>query len=127
MSFTLIDQGSEGYTFNANVWNWKAAVEVIRDLDIVDEGAIRQMSYTATGVKVSADDAHQIGHRIKTELLPRLAPNKRIFADLSITDAPDDMTLHRDDDEQWKNYSASHDWFEEFAEFCLRSKGFQVF
>lgn len=127
MSFTLIDQGSEGFTFSANVWNWKAAVEVIRDLDIVDEGAMRQMGYNATGVKVSLEDAHTIGNRIKTELLPRLAPNKRIFADLSITDDPDDMTLHKDDDEQWKNYSASHDWFAEFSDFCLRSKGFQVY
>ena len=29
-----------------------------------------------------------------------LAPNKRIYSDLSITDEPDDMTLHRDGDEQ---------------------------
>ena len=35
MSFTLIDQGSEGFELNANVWSWKAAVEIIRDLDIV--------------------------------------------------------------------------------------------
>jgi hypothetical protein len=85
------------------------------------------MTYNATGVKVSMNDAHEIGARIQQEFLPRLAPNKRIYADLSITDAPDDMTLYRDRDEEWKNYSASHDWLQEFAEFCLNSKGFQIF
>ena len=127
MSFTLHDLGNENFEFPANVLNWKAALEVIRSFDFVDEGALRQMTYNATGVKISMDDAHEIGSRIRDEVLPKLAPNKRMYADLSITDAPDDMTLHRDDDEQWKNYSVSHDWLKEFSEFCLRSKGFQVF
>lgn len=127
MSFTLTDLGSEGFEFTANVWTWKAAVEIIRSFDILGEGTLRQMSYNATGVKVSIDDAHEIGSRIKSEILPKLAPNKRMFSDLSVTDQPDDKTLHRDDDEQWKNYSVTHDWLEEFADFCLRSKGFQLF
>jgi len=37
------------------------------------------------------------------------------------------MTLHRDDDEQWKNYSVTREWLSEFSEFCLQSKGFQIF
>ncbi len=128
MSFTLTDLSSENnFEFNANVWNWKAALEVVKSLNIVSEGAVRQMTYNATGVKISMDDAHEIGSRIEKEWLPKLAPNKRVFADLSITDSPDDMTLHREGDEEWKNYSASHDWFAEFAKFCLKSKGFQVF
>ena len=127
MSFTLTDLGSENFEFAANVWNWKAALEVIRSLDIVGEGAMRQMNYNATGVKISMEDAHEIGTRIQKEFLPKLAPNKRIYSDLSITDEPDDMTLHRDGDEQWKNYSASHDWLADFADFCLKSKGFQIF
>lgn len=127
MSFTLTDLGSENFEFNANVWNWKAALQVIKSLDIIGEGAIRQMNYNATGVKISIDDAHEIGTRIQNEWLPMLAPNKRVYANLSITDEPDDMALHRDGDEQWKNYSVTHDWLEEFAEFCLNSKGFQVF
>ncbi len=127
MSFTLIDQGSENFEFSANVWSWKAALELIRSFDIVGENALRQMTYTATGVKISYEDAQEIGTRIRDEVLPKLAPDKRMFADLSITDAPDDMTLHRDGDDQWKNYSVTHDWLKEFAEFCLKSKGFQVF
>jgi hypothetical protein len=127
MSFTLMDMGAEGFEFTANVWNWKAALELIRSMDILSESAIRQMTYNATGVKVSMDEAHEIANRIQKETLPKLEPDKRMFSDLSITDAPDDMTLHRDSDEQWKNYSVNYDWLKEFAEFCLKSKGFQVF
>ncbi len=127
MSFTLHDLGAEGFEFTANVWNWKATLEVIKSLDIISEGTVRQMSYNATGVKLEPEEAHAIGERIRDEILPKLAPNKRIFADLTITDAPDDMTLFKDDDEQWKNYSATYESLKDFSEFCLRSKGFQVF
>jgi hypothetical protein len=127
MSFTLLDMGSENFEFQANVWQWKAAVELIRDLDIVDEGAMRQMGYNATGVKVAQEHAHQIGSRIRDEVLPRIPEGGRMYSDLSITDTPDDMTLHRDADEQWKNYSVTREWLQEFSEFCLKSKGFQIF
>lgn len=119
--------GEDNNEFNANVWNWKATLEVIKSFDILSEGKLRQMAYTATGVKVEIDDAHAIGKKITEAILPKLEPNKRIFADLSITDAPDDMELHRDDGEEWKNFSTSHDHLKEFADFCLNSKGFQVF
>lgn len=127
MSFTLHDMGSENFEFNANVWNWKAALEVVKSLDILSEGKVRQMGYNAMGVKIDMDDAHLIGRKIRDEILPKLEPNKRIFADGSITDQPDDGTIYKDEDEQWKNYSVSHDWLKDFTEFCLRSKGFQIF
>lgn len=127
MSFTLHDMGSENFEFSANVWNWKAALEVIKSLDVISEGKVRQMAYNAMGVKIDIDDAHLIGQKINEIILPTLKPNKRIFADGSITDQPDDGTIYRDDDEQWKNYSVSHDWLKDFSEFCLRSKGFQIF
>ncbi len=127
MSFTLFDTGSEGYEFSANVWHWKTALEIIKSFDVLSGGQLRQMEYNATGVKIEMDDAHLIGEKIRDKILPKLAPNQRIFMDLSITDAPDDGTLYKDDDEQWKNYSANGEWLSEFADFCLKSKGFQVF
>lgn len=127
MSFTFIDMGSENYEFTANVWNWKAALEVIKSLDVLSEAMVRQMGYNALGVKVDKEEAHILGERIRDRILPRLAPNKRIFADLSVTDEPDDGTIYRDEDEQWRNYSVGHEWMKEFSDFCLRSKGFQIF
>jgi hypothetical protein len=127
MSFTLMDLGSESFELRGNVWNWKPTVEIIKSFDIVDEGKLRQMNYNATGAQFSIEEAQTIGERIRDEILPRLKPNKRMLLDLSITDKPDDGTLYRDEDEQWKNYSASYDWLKDFSEFCLKSKGFQVF
>lgn len=122
-----MDMGSEGYEFTANVWNWKAALEIIKSLDIIGDGKVRQMGYNATGVKVELDDAHAIGEAIRDKILPKLGERGRMMADLSITETPDDMTLHRDEDEQWKNFSVSSEWLKDFSEFCLKSKGFQIF
>lgn len=127
MSFTLHDMSAENYEFTANVWNWKAVIEIIKSLDVISEGTVRQMGYNALGVKVEVEDAHLIGEKIRDQILPKLAPNKRMFSDGSITDQPDDGTIYRDEDEQWKNYSVNHDWLKEFSDFCLRSKGFQIF
>ena len=127
MSFTLHDLGSENFEFNANVWNWKAALEVIKSLDIVSENKVRQMGYNAMGVRVDLEDAHLIGRKFRDEILPQLEPNKRMFADGTVTDEPDDGTIYRDDDEQWKNYSIDRTWVSDFSDFCLRSKGFQIF
>ena len=41
MSFTLHDMGSENFQFTANVWNWKAALELIKSFDIISEGTVR--------------------------------------------------------------------------------------
>lgn len=127
MSFTLHDLGSENFEFNANVWNWKAALEVIKRLDIFSENTVRQMGYNAMGVKVDLEDAHLIGQKFRDEILPKLEPNKRMFADGTVTDEPDDGTIYRDEDEQWKNYSIDREWVADFSDFCLRSKGFQIF
>lgn len=127
MSFTLIDLGSENFEFSSNVWHWRAALEVIKNLDVLSESLVRKMGYNAMGSKLEVEDAHLLGEKIRDQVLPKLGPGKRIFADLSVTDEPDDMTLYKDEDEQWKNYSVSYEWLKDFSEFCLRSKGFQVF
>ena len=115
MSFTLLDMSSENYEFHANVWNWRTALEIVKSFDIISEGDSRQMNYNGTGIKLEKDDAHLIGQRIRDEILPMLAPDKRIYADLSITDEPDDGTFYGDGDEHFKNYSADYRWLSEFS------------
>lgn len=127
MSFTLHDIGTEGFEFSSNIWNWKAALEIIKSMDLISEGTLRQMAYSGTGFKVSQEDANYIGEKLQNNILPKLGPGKRIYADLSVTDKPDDGTLYRDEDEQWKNYSVSYDWLKEFSEFCIKCKGFQIY
>jgi len=65
MSFTLLDLGAENFEFTANVWNWKAALEIIRSFDLISENHVRQLGYNAMGTKMSADEAHMIGEKIR--------------------------------------------------------------
>lgn len=127
MSFTLMDSGSESFELRANVWSWKPTIEIIKSFDVLSDGKLRQMEYNGTGVKLDKEEAHLIGEKIRDKILPQLEPNKRMFMDLTVTDKPDDGTLHKDADDQWKNYSASYDFLKEFSEFCLNSKGFQIY
>ncbi|HXF43546.1 MAG TPA: hypothetical protein VNK26_07380 [Pyrinomonadaceae bacterium] len=127
MSVTLLDLGNDSMEFTASVWRWKAVLEVIKSLAILSDNKVQMMSYNALGTKISAEEAHLIGEKIKETILPRLAPNKRIFADLSITDLPDDGTFYKNENEQWKNYSVNYQWLESFVDFCLRSNGFQIY
>ena len=127
MSFTLLDLGAENFEFTANVWNWKAMLEIIKNLDIISESQVRQLGYNAMGTKMDLAEAHLIGEKVRDEILPKVGPGKRMYADGTVTDEPDDGTFFKDDDEQWKNYSVDHGWLKDFSEFCLRSKGFQVF
>ena len=128
MSFTFIDSGSANNEIRTNVWNWKPTLEIIRDLDVIGEQAVRQMQYNATGFKVSQDEAELLGNAIRSKYLAKMTPKHRVRMDLSITDEPDDGTLYRGDDSQaWKNYGAQYDWLEEFSKFCLECKGFQIY
>lgn len=128
MSFTFIDAGSPNNEIRTNVWNWKPTLEIIRELDVIGEMAVRQMQYNATGFQVGADEAGMIANGIRSKYLSRMKPQDRVRMDLSITNEPDDGTLYRGDDSQaWKNYGATYDWLEEFSNFCLKSQGFQIF
>jgi hypothetical protein len=118
---------SENYEFSANVWNWKAMLEIIKDLDILSEGTVRQMGYNAMGVRVEVEDAHLIGNSLRNKILPKLEPNKRMYSNGTITDEPDDGTLYKDEDDQWRNFFVRRDWVSDLSDFCLRSKGFQIF
>jgi hypothetical protein len=85
------------------------------------------MESNGTGVTIEEQEAHLIGRKIYEEILPKLQPNKRIFANLTITDEPDDGTFYRDPENQWRNYSVTYQWLKDFADFCLQSKGFRIF
>lgn len=127
MSFTLIDLGKEGYEFRSSIWQWRPVLQIIRNLDLLSISKIRLMESNGTGVTIEEQEAHLIGRKIYEEILPKLQPNKRMFANLTITDEPDDGTFYRDPENQWRNYSVTYQWLKDFADFCLQSKGFRIF
>lgn len=127
MSLTLIDQGSENFEFRSSVWSWKAAIEIIKSLDVVSERKVREMAYNATGVSLDQSDAAKIGEAIRDEIIPKVDKGMRMFSDLSVTSTPDDGTIYKDPDEKFKNYSVDRAWLDEFSDFCTKCKGFQIF
>jgi hypothetical protein len=128
MSFTFTDSGSPNNEVRTNVWNWKPTLEIIRDLNVIGEMGVRQLKYNATGYTFTEEEAQALGAGIRAQYVAKMTPKQRVRTDLSITDDVDDGTLYSgDDSESWKNYGATYNWLEEFADFCLKSKGFQIY
>lgn len=127
MSYILIDLQNPSSEFSASVWNWSAAVSVIKSLEILEEYELREMMRNASGIKIEEASAKLIGEKMRSEILPRLTPNKRIFSNLQITDSPDDGTFYEHGEESWRNYSASREWLERLADFMISTNGFEVF
>ena len=127
MSVVLIDLKSPTNEFPASMWNWRTAVAVIRDLNLIDEFLVRRMVENGSGVRIEKAEAHLIGNTIREVVLPKLEPNKRIYENLTITDEQDDGTFYRQGAQNWKNFSASYRWLEDLADFCISTEGFEVF
>lgn len=124
MGVILVDLAQEDRDLYANWWTWRPAIELIRSFDLIDDERLERMGYSGVGAELNAEQAHIIGRRLKEEVLPRIQSKERVLLDLSATGEPDNGTLY--DDNWLQNYSASREWLEEFANFCLTSQGFRV-
>lgn len=126
MSFILTDCSAKERELQINAWNWRPTLEIIDTFGIIDKERLELMGINTVGARVSEDEAHRIGEKIRDEILSKLMPQNRILYDLTITEEPDDFELYREESEAWKNYSATYSWLKEFSEFCISSKGFEV-
>lgn len=126
MGVSLIDLGDKTHTLYANWWTWRPTIELMRRLQLLDDQRLEMMVYNATGVEVTAEEAHRIARTVHTDVLPHLTGDDRVYLDGSVTAEPDDGTLYTDARVRWKNYSVHHDWLQTFTHFCLRSQGFEV-
>jgi hypothetical protein len=124
MGVILVDMADVDHDFNTNWWHWRTAIEIIRDMGILDEEILERISYNGCGDEITAEQARSIGKKIQDEILPKMSENDRLLLNLTITDEPDDGKMHYDDVE--KNYSATREWLKNFVEFCLSSNGFIV-
>ncbi len=126
MGVILVDKVQEGErkALSANWWTWRPAIEIIRSFNLLDDGMLDRMGVSFSGGEVNAEQAHVIGRRLKEEVLPKIQPEERVLLDLNTTSEVDDGKMHYDD--QFKNYSATREWLEWFADFCLESQGFEV-
>jgi hypothetical protein len=124
MGFIITDLANEDSKLFVNFWNWHPAVELIRSFSILDDERVEMMHIQTVGVKVTKEEAFEIGKQIEVVLNP-LPSNARIKLDLSVTTEPDDFQMHYGEDADL-NYSATIDWLRNFSEFCKNCDGFEV-
>jgi len=127
MSVTLADIGNRNENFTASRWSWKAAMAIIESLDVIDESTIKMLNKGYIDVVIEKSQADQIACGIQENFIAKLNTRGRVYANLTITDDPDDGTVHRSPEDEWRNYSASKEWLELFVDFCETSDGFRIF
>ena len=125
MGFSIEDLADEKNILFVNFWNWHPTVEIIRSLGIVDDDRLELMHMQCVGAQISEAEACEIGDRIQNDLLSEVPHNGRIKLDLTVTTEPDDGKMHYGEDAD-ENYSATREWLQRFAGFCLGCRGFKV-
>ncbi len=123
MGFVVIDLNNVENMLRVNNWNWHPIARLIATFDIIDAERLEMMHYNGATI-IEKEEAHRIGRRIQTEVLPLLRPGERLLLDLTVTDEPDVGTFHRAD--LFRNYGTQYEWLNDFAEFCLSCSGFSV-
>ena len=129
MSFILVDYEDDKHEVKINAWNWRPTLEIIRTFNLFDEEKLEMLGCNGVGASVTTEEAHEIGQRLRDNILPTLKPGERILHDLTITSEPrepHDFTRSYPPEESLKIYSARYEWLKTFSEFCLSSKGFKV-
>jgi len=127
MSVTLADIGNRNENFTASRWSWKATLAIIESLDVLDESTITMLKKGYMDIVITKPQADQIARGIRENFIAKLDTGNRIYADLTITDEPDDGTVYRSSEDEWKNYSANKASLELFVDFCESSDGFRIF
>jgi hypothetical protein len=106
--------------------DWHPTVEILRRAELVDFDKRLFLELKLSGVRFSKAEATAIAHHLRSHILPPLSPESRIWLDGSATDEPDTGELYRTPEDMDKNYSASRDWLEQFADFCETCGGFET-
>lgn len=127
MSVTLADIGDKNENFTASRWSWKAAMAIIESLEVLDESTVKMLKKGHLDIVIEKSVAQQIAIGIREKFISKLSEKSRVYANLSVTEEPDDGTLYNKPEEEWKNYSASRGWLESFVDFCDTSDGFRIF
>ena len=75
------------------------------------------------GGALDGDQVAALAGFLAERVRPSIAPGSRMFFDGSVTDAPDDGTFYRAEDELWKNYSLTREVLDRVVDFLLAAAG----
>ena len=124
MGVRVTDLGRADRSEKCDWWNWRPTVGLLRASGVLDDV---QAVLLESGVgEVSEDQARAVVRFLEERVLPAVGPAGRVLLDGTVTDVPDDGTLHRDPADQARNYSADGGWLRRFAAVCRECRGFGV-
>lgn len=124
MRFELVNLADQSTAVRVNLWNWQPTVELIRHLGMIDDDRLKKMRSNACHVRVSAEEAHAIGEKLRREVCARMQPGQRVTHDLRIMSESDGGEFEWENPES--NYCATYEWLQKFVDFCRISQGFEV-
>lgn len=125
MGVTLFDEKSGASLFDTSYGHWRAIVEAVRSLHVLDEARIDALREPFLGA-LTHDEALAVARALRTTLLPSLEHDERLFSTGVRTKEPDDGTFHRAPAERHKNYATTRIALEELAMACETCSGLRV-
>jgi hypothetical protein len=96
MGIIIADKSEKIKSLYASFWQWHPLVDLIESMQLLDPERITLM-HEKVPVTVTPAEAHEIGTRIKAQILPRLKPEERLLLNMEVTAEPDDLQMHYDD------------------------------
>ncbi|MBL9093678.1 MAG: hypothetical protein JNL96_20845 [Planctomycetaceae bacterium] len=121
MSVILVDLGNEAHDVVINNAGWRATVEVVRAIGVLEERRLELLETAWLGERVAADEARAIGHAVlagplaDVNWLDDVYPPQSFWKDPATKSWPE-----YDRDTYWTS------WLRAFAGFCLTCDGFVV-
>ena len=128
MTFILVPKIGED--LQINVWNWRPTLELLLAEKVITQEDHERMGAHGCGGRVDEVKASRIAEVVAHKLLS-MNPGERISANLSLSKEPKQLAvftpyMNPDDIDCSELYCATYEWLETFANFCRRSRGFQV-
>lgn len=129
MSFILVPE--RGEDIQVNGWNWRPTLLLLLEENVISEEQYERMGAQGVGGDVDAEMATRIADAIE-HWLTMMKQGERIRGDLTVTAEPKHEGLFTPDPQPEKIdatdiYSATYEWLTQFAEFCRRSGGFEIY
>ena len=118
---SVILEDSQGKSIQVNAWNWGVlhyAVACAKPPVLDDQDFLELLRFG--GVSLSEEQADGLLVYLVNVVLPRLKPGQRMLTNFSVTDEPDDGTLHKDNLE--KNYSLHYDVLVSVVQFLREAQ-----
>lgn len=128
MSVILVDQADEKHDIQINHFNWRPALELIKDSGAgIDKQRLEVMS-TNLGAEVSEEEARAIAMYLAESVLKTLQPGEKIHLD-KFTSTQELLQTSKDksSNDSQKEYGVTYEVLQKLVEFLNTCGGFKVY